>query len=158
MPCKFRAMGVMSCSRSGCENIMCDIDMSTEKRVFSKLFKKEKVELSSVADLETSYNLYSEALVERMQSIERIEEQYREITGMLSDLNYELSLYEDVKGDMEDLRMSTADLYDEVVNKAIDLGVSVSDILPNGDDIQGDLGADINDDILRDALEIATGY
>lgn len=132
--------------------------MSTEKRVFSKLFKKEKVELSNVADLETSYSLYSEALVERIQSIERIEEQYREITGMLSDLNYELSLYEDVKVNMEDLRMSTADLYDEVVNKSIDLGVSVSDILPNGDDIQGDLGADINDDILRDALEIATGY
>jgi len=132
-----------------------------ENKVFAilkKITKQEKVELSSVADLETSHSLYSEALVERMQSIERIEEQYREITGMLSDLNYELSLYEDVKGDMEDLRMSTADLYDEVVNKAIDLGVSISDILPNANDIQSDLGADINDDILRDALEIATGY
>ena len=132
--------------------------MSTEKRVFSKLFKKEKVELSSVADLESSYNVYKEALLERMQSIERIEDQYREITGMLSDLNYELSLYEDVKGEMEDLRMSTSDLYDEVVDKATDLGIEVSDILPNNDEIGYNLEADINDDILRDALEIATGY
>lgn len=132
-----------------------------ENKVFAilkKISKQEKVELSGVADLETSYTLYNEALVETMQSIERIEEQYIEITGMLGDLNYELSLYEETKADMEDLRMSTADLYDEVSNKAEELGLSVSDVIPNSDDIEGDLGFDLNDDILRDALEIATGY
>jgi len=132
-----------------------------ENKVFAilkKISKQEKVELSGVADLETSYSLYNEALVEAMQSIEKIEEQYKEITGMLSDLNYELSLYEDIKADMEDLRMSTADLYDEVSNKAEELGLSVSDVIPNSDDIEGDLEFDLNDDILRDALEIANGY
>tara|TARA_R110001606_G_scaffold394593_1_gene565638 strand:- start:272 stop:679 length:408 start_codon:yes stop_codon:yes gene_type:complete len=135
--------------------------MSTEKIVFAilkKISKQDKVELSGVADLETSYVLYSEALVERTQAIERIKEQYQEITAMLSDLNYELGLYEDIKAEMEDLRMSTSDLLDEVTIKAEELGVSVYDIIPNSDDIQGDLGADIDDDILRDALEIATGY
>tara|TARA_R110002153_G_scaffold127784_1_gene275577 strand:+ start:374 stop:781 length:408 start_codon:yes stop_codon:yes gene_type:complete len=135
--------------------------MSTEKRVFAilkKISKQDKVELSSVADLETSYIIYSEALVERTQAIERIKEQYQEITAMLSDLNYELGLYEGVKGEMEDLRMSTSDILDEVTIRAEELGVSIYDIIPNSDDIQGDLGADIDDDILRDALELATGY
>lgn len=135
--------------------------MSTEKRVFAilkKISKQDKVELSAVADLETSYDLYSDALVSIDAAIGRVKDQYEEITAMLSDLNYELSLYEEDKEDVEDLRMSTNDLYNEVLDKAEGLGISITDVIPNADDIKADLEALFDDDVIRDAREIATGY
>jgi len=135
--------------------------MSTEKRVFAilkKISKQDKVKLSAVADLETSYNLYSDALVSADAAIGRVKDQYEEITAMLSDLNYELSLYENIKAEMEDLRMSTSDALDEVTIKVEELGINAADFIPEYNDIILDLGANIDDDILRDALELATGY
>ena len=77
---------------------------------------------------------------------------------MLSDLNYELGLYEDIKAEMEDLRMSTSDALDEVTIKVEELGINVADFIPEYNDIILDLEASFDDDVIREAREIATGY
>ena len=132
--------------------------MSTEKRVFSKLFKKEKVELSAVSDLEDAYESFDGAVSQRLALLGSINDMYTEVTSMLSDLNYELGLYEDISRESEELRIKVSDILQDVEMKAEELGAATFEFIPNYNDIVNNLEVLFEDDVLRDALEIATGY
>lgn len=132
--------------------------MSTEKRVFSKLFKKEKVELSVISDLQGAYEQFDNTISQRFLKLGEISDSYREVLSLLADLNYELGLYEDIESTSEDLRVTVSDILTEVENKAEELGADASEFIPQYDDIVGNLGVLFDDDVIREARELATGY
>jgi hypothetical protein len=83
---------------------------------------------------------------------------YKEVKSILSDLNYELGLYEEISSESEELRVKVSDILQDVEMKAEELGAAPFEFIPNYDDIVNDLEVLFDDDVLRDALEIATGY
>lgn len=132
-----------------------------ENKVFAilkKISKEEKTELSAVSDLQDAYEGFDSAVSRRFLLLGSINDMYTEVTSMLSDLNYELGLYEDVSSESEELRIKVSDILQDVEMKAEELGAAPFEFIPNYDDIVNDLEVLFDDDVLRDALEIATGY
>ena len=132
--------------------------MSTEKRVFSKLFKKDKLELSAISDLEDAVESFDNAISRRFILLGNIQDTYKEVESLLADLNYELGIYEDVSIESEELRVKVSDILQEVEMKSEELGAAPFEFIPNYSDIVNNLEVTFDDDILRDALELATGY
>ncbi len=132
-----------------------------ESKVFAilkKISKEEKTKLSAVSDLEDAYESFDSAISRRFILLGNINDMYTEATSMLSDLNYELGLYEDISSESEELRVKVSDILQDVEMKAEELGAAPFEFIPNYDDIVNDLEVTFDDDVLRDALEIATGY
>jgi len=132
-----------------------------ENKVFAilkKISKAQKTELSAVSDLEDAYESFDSAVTQRLALLDSIDNMYKEVTSILSDLNYELGLYEEISSESEELRVKVSDILQDVEMKAEELGAAPFEFIPNYDDIVNDLEVTFDDDVLRDALEIATGY
>lgn len=132
-----------------------------ESKVFAilkKISKEEKTKLSAVSDLEDAYESFESAISQRFVLLGSINDMYKEVTSILSDLNYELGLYEDTSIESEELRVKVSDILQDVEMKAEELGAAPFEFIPNYDDIVNDLEVTFDDDVLRDALELATGY
>ena len=132
-----------------------------ESKVFAilkKISKEEKTELSAVSDLEDAYESFDGAVNQRFTLLDSIKDMFTEVESILSDLNYELGIYESVSRESEELRVKVSDILQDVEMKAEELGAAPFEFIPNYDDIVNDLEVLFDDDIIRDALEIATGY
>lgn len=126
--------------------------------ILKKISKEQKVELSAISDLEDAYESFDSAISQRFILLGNINDMYTEVTSILSDLNYELGLYEDVSAESEELRVKVSDILQDVEMKAEELGAAPFEFIPDYSDIVNNLEVTFDDDVLRDALEIATGY
>ena len=126
--------------------------------ILKKISKEDKTELSAVSDLQDAYESFDSAVSKRFILLGNINDMYTEVTSILSDLNYELGLYEDVSKESEELRVKVSDILQDVEMKAEELGAAPFEFIPDYSDIVNNLEVTFDDDVLRDALEIAIGY
>ena len=108
--------------------------MSTEKRVFSKLFKSKKIDLSIAADLDAAVETLNELMSSNDALVENLSDIAEEMTNLKLDLDYTADLESE---SFEELRQQ-GNVVDELLglleSKVGELGFAPSDLFPDYND------------------------
>lgn len=108
--------------------------MSTEKRVFSKLFKSKKIDLSIAADLDAAVDTLKDLMVSNDVLVENLSDIAEEMTNLKLDLDYTADLEEESFEELREQGNVVDELLGLLESKVGELGFAPSDLFPDYND------------------------
>jgi len=108
--------------------------MSTEKRVFSKLFKSKKIDLSIAADLDAAVETLNELMSSNDALVENLSDIAEEMTNLKLDLDYTADLESESFEELREQGNVVDELLGLLESKVGELGFSPSDLFPDYND------------------------
>ena len=108
--------------------------MSTEKRVFSKLFKSKKIDLSIAADLDAAVDTLKELMSSNDALVENLSDIAEEMTNLKLDLDYTADLESESFEELREQGNVVDELLGLLESKVGELGFAPSDLFPDYND------------------------
>lgn len=105
--------------------------MSAEKRVFSKLFKSKKIDLSIAADLDAAVDTLNELMSSNDALVENLSDIAEEMANLKLDLDYTADLEEESFEELREQGKVVDELLGLLESKVGELGFAPSDLFPD---------------------------